>query len=73
MSYVLLNNQITNRANVKIDMEDRGYNFGDGVYEVIPIYETKTLAMKEHLERFAQSAAKLEISLPYDQSTLTQF
>lgn len=72
MSYVLLQNQITTRENVKIDMEDRGYNFGDGIYEVIPIYETKTLAMEEHLQRFLESATKLEIKLPYDLDTLKQ-
>ncbi|QOY36089.1 D-amino-acid transaminase [Anaerobacillus isosaccharinicus] len=70
MSFVLLNNQITTRENVKIDMEDRGYNFGDGIYEVIPIYDSKTFSMDEHLQRFEESAAKIEIKLPYDKSLL---
>ncbi|RXI99493.1 D-amino-acid transaminase [Anaerobacillus alkaliphilus] len=72
MTYVLLNHDITTRENVKIDMEDRGYNFGDGIYEVIPVYNTKTMAMEEHLNRFEESALKLEIQLPYDKETLKQ-
>ncbi|OIJ16855.1 D-amino-acid transaminase [Anaerobacillus alkalilacustris] len=70
MSYVLLNDQIMERENVKIDMEDRGYNFGDGIYEVIPIYNSKLFTLDEHLERFKDSARKLEIKLPYDKNKL---
>ncbi|OIJ20288.1 D-amino-acid transaminase [Anaerobacillus alkalidiazotrophicus] len=70
MSYVLLNDQITERKNVKIDMEDRGYNFGDGIYEVIPIYNSKLFTLDEHLDRFEDSARKLEIKLPYDKNEL---
>ncbi len=70
MSYVLLNNQITERKNVKIDMEDRGYNFGDGIYEVMPIYNKQVFSMEEHLQRFEESAAKLEIKMPFDKATI---
>jgi D-alanine transaminase len=72
MSYVLFNDQITKREHVNIDMEDRGYNFGDGIYEVIPIYEGNTFAMEEHIQRFLESASKLEIKLPYDKTVLEQ-
>lgn len=73
MNDVLLNNQITNRENVKIDLEDRGYNFGDGIYEVISVYNGQIFAMDEHLDRFEESALKLEIKLPYDKVNLKQF
>ena len=39
MEKVILNNDIVTRQNICIDMEDRGYQFGDGVYEVIRVYE----------------------------------
>ncbi len=71
MTYVLFNNEVTTREHVKIDMEDRGYNFGDGIYEVIPVYKTKTVAMEEHLQRFEESASKLEIQLPYDRNVMS--
>ncbi|OIJ16052.1 D-amino-acid transaminase [Anaerobacillus arseniciselenatis] len=70
MSYVLLNNQITERKNVKIDIEDRGYNFGDGIYEVMPIYNKQVFTMEEHLQRFEECAAKLEIKMPFDKATI---
>lgn len=70
MTYVLFNNQITERENVKIDMEDRGYNFGDGVYEVIAVYNSKPFTSEEHLQRFEKSAEKLEIALPYKKELL---
>lgn len=70
MTYVLLNNEITLRENVKIDMEDRGYNFGDGIYEVIPVYNGETFALDEHLQRFKDSAEKLEIEIPYEKKLI---
>lgn len=69
MAYVLFNDQVIPREIVKIDMEDRGYNFGDGIYEVVPIYNGEIITMNEHLERFEESAQKLEMSLPYNNET----
>ncbi|MFS8579318.1 MAG: D-amino-acid transaminase, partial [Novibacillus thermophilus] len=37
MNKILFNDRIIERENV-IDIEDRGYQFGDGVYEVIGVY-----------------------------------
>lgn len=70
MTYVLFNNQITERENVKVDIEDRGYNFGDGIYEVIFVYNGKLFASNEHLQRFVNSAEKLAIKLPYKKELL---
>ena len=36
---VLWNEEIVDESEVKIDIEDRGYQFGDGIYEVIRIYD----------------------------------
>ncbi|MDN4523197.1 D-amino-acid transaminase [Fictibacillus fluitans] len=63
-TFVLFNNQITERENVSIDMEDRGYNFGDGIYEVVYIYGGKPFSMDEHFRRFEESARKLEMKMP---------
>lgn len=35
---VLVKNQLIERDEAKVDVEDRGYQFGDGVYEVIRMY-----------------------------------
>jgi len=41
---------------------DRGIYFGDGVYEVVRSYNGKIFALEEHLERFANNLAAIEIS-----------
>lgn len=41
---------------------DRGIYFGDGVYEMVRSYNGKIFALEEHLERFANSLAAIEIT-----------
>ena len=41
---------------------DRGIYFGDGVYEVVRSYNGKIFALQEHLQRFANSLAAIEIT-----------
>ena len=43
---------------------DRGFIFGDGVYEVIPCYGGQLLRLEEHLQRLAQSLAAVRITNP---------
>lgn len=49
----------------KISLEDRGYLFGDGVYEVTRVYNGKTFYLDAHLERLQKSAAAIRIAVPY--------
>lgn len=67
MGFLLLyyNGQFVERSTVHIDIEDRGYQFGDGIYEVIRVYHGKPFYLKEHLTRFFRSAKELHISLPF--------
>lgn len=65
MAFALLNGQIINRSEAKVDIEDRGYQFGDGVYEVIRVYNGKMFTVNEHLQRFVKSADSIGITLPY--------
>jgi D-alanine transaminase len=65
MEFALLNGTIIKRSEAKVDVEDRGYQFGDGVYEVIRIYNGKMFTLAEHLNRFVRSAESIGISLPY--------
>ncbi|MFC3039556.1 D-amino-acid transaminase [Virgibacillus xinjiangensis] len=64
MSKILVDDQIIDRKNL-IDIEDRGYQFGDGVYEVIGVYEGRPFMMDEHLERLQRSAKEVQLKLPY--------
>ncbi|MEH7225462.1 D-amino-acid transaminase [Bacillus sp. JJ1566] len=65
MSYVLDNDQIVQREEVQIDFLDRAYVFGDGVYEVIGVYNGTPFKLEKHLARLQYSADQIELNLPY--------
>lgn len=71
MEFALLNGEIIERSEAKVDVEDRGYQFGDGVYEVIRVYNGKMFTLAEHLKRFVKSAESIGISLKYTSEQLT--
>jgi D-alanine transaminase len=60
---ILFNDRIIERENV-IDIEDRGYQFGDGVYEVIGVYGGKMFMLDEHMERLKRSADEIQLKIP---------
>jgi D-alanine transaminase len=72
MEFALLNGKIIDRSEAKVDVEDRGYQFGDGVYEVIRVYNGKMFTLVEHINRFVKSAESIGISLPFSSSQLTE-
>lgn len=65
MNFAIINGELVKRAEAKVDIEDRGYQFGDGVYEVIRVYNGKMFTIQEHLNRFVKSSDSIGISLPY--------
>lgn len=67
---ILLNDEFFERDDVGIDIEDRGYQFGDGVYEVIRVYNGICFKMSDHLERLKYSMGELSISLSYSSKNL---
>lgn len=69
---VLWNDQIVDESEVKIDLEDRGYQFGDGIYEVIRIYDGYMYMEKEHLDRLWVSAEKIRMTLPFTKEALSE-
>ncbi|WP_341321089.1 D-amino-acid transaminase [Solibacillus sp. FSL H8-0523] len=72
MSYSLFNDQIVKDEEVVIDKEDRGYQFGDGVYEVVKVYNGELFTATEHIDRFYASAEKIRIAIPYTKDKLHQ-
>ncbi|MFS0775635.1 D-amino-acid transaminase [Neobacillus sp. 3P2-tot-E-2] len=72
MEFALLNASIIERSKAKVDVEDRGYQFGDGVYEVIRIYNGKMFTAAQHLNRFFKSAESIGISIPFTKLQLTE-
>lgn len=70
MEYVIVDGKVLDRTEAKVDIEDRGYQFGDGVYEVIRVYNGKMFTGIEHLNRLAESAEKIRMKLPYSPEEL---
>ena len=52
-------------------IEDRGYQFSDAVYEVIPILDGRLVDLDGHFKRFWRSLNELEIAPPMSQKALT--
>jgi D-alanine transaminase len=62
---ILFGDQLIEKTQVQIDIEDRAYQFGDGVYEVIRVYNGQPFYLKEHLIRLEKSAQAIRLPLPY--------
>jgi len=65
-------NLVDLNANV-VPMEDRGHQFGDGVYEVVKVYNGKCFALEPHLERLYRSLRALRIPATYTFEELAAF
>jgi D-alanine transaminase len=63
---VYLNGAITPLSQAMIPVLDRGFIFGDGIYEVIPIYGGKPFRGREHLARLFRSLSAIGIANPHN-------
>ncbi|WPL19920.1 D-alanine aminotransferase [Thiorhodovibrio winogradskyi] len=61
---VYLNGRFMPLGDAKIPVLDRGFLFGDGVYEVIPAYHRKPLRLHAHLDRLERSLAGIRLANP---------
>ena len=59
-------------AEAKVSIEDRGFQFGDGVYEVIRTYKGHPFALDAHLARLERSATALDLTQPYSRIEWTR-
>ena len=69
---VFLNGEFLPLENANISVMDRGFLFGDGVYEVIPVYENWIFRLDEHLVRLQNSLNEIDIVNPYTQAEWEQ-
>lgn len=65
MSTVFLNGQWGPIENATVSVLDRGFIFGDGIYEVIPVHRRKPYRMRQHLTRLQYSLDGIRIANPY--------
>jgi|GEM_PF-1562794 len=62
---VYLNGDFIAKNKASISIMDRGFLFGDGVYEVIPVYNGKIFRLQAHLDRLQKSLDSIQITNPY--------
>jgi len=64
-SLCYLNGEFTSLNQAKVSVLDRGFIFGDGVYEVVPAYGRKLFLFDEHMARLTRSLGKVRIANPH--------
>jgi D-alanine transaminase len=67
-SMVYLNGEYVRLGDAKISVLDRGFIFGDGIYEVVPAYNGKPFRMEGHLARLERSLAAIGIKVELDRA-----
>ena len=65
---VYLNGEYLPVEQACVSVLDRGFLFGDGVYEVIPVYGSNPLRIEEHLQRLQNSLFRISLDNPLDDS-----
>jgi D-alanine transaminase len=65
---VFLNGRLLPLEQATVSVLDRGFVFGDGVYEVVPVYSRVPFRLDEHLARLERSLAETRIRNPYSRA-----
>lgn len=63
-----LNGEMSNIRDAKVSVLDRGFIFGDGIYEVVPAYAGRPFRFDEHMARLERSLGELRIANPMDRA-----
>ncbi|WP_306027402.1 D-amino-acid transaminase [Stappia sp. MMSF_3263] len=67
-----VNGRYVRHAEAAVHIEDRGYQFADGVYEVCEIWQGKIVDERRHLDRLERSLRELSIRMPMSRAALSQ-
>ena len=62
--YCYLDGAIVPLADAKVSVMDRGFLFGDGIYEMLPVYSKKPFRVESHLARLEASLAVVRLPNP---------
>lgn len=65
-SIVYLNGDFVRLADAKVSVLDRGFIFGDGIYDVVPAYRGRPFRMAGHLARLERSLAAIGLDNPHN-------
>lgn len=65
-----VNGRFVPHSEAQVHVEDRGYQFSDGVYEVTAVLRAKAQDLEPHLDRLERSLAELSIAMPASRRTI---
>ncbi len=65
---IYLNGEYLPLSEARISVLDRGFLFGDGVYEVIPVYSRRPFRLIEHLARLQRSLDGIRLANPLEEA-----
>lgn len=68
--YAYVNGQFITHNQAAVHVEDRGYQFGDGVYEVVTVVKDRLVDFEGHLDRLNRSLGELRIDWPVSRNVL---
>lgn len=71
-SVVNMNGVLVPPGQAKVSVFDRGFLYGDSVYEVIRTYRRRPFELDRHLARLRRSAARLSLALPWEEGRARQ-
>lgn len=63
---------LVNEDNIHVSLQDRGYVFGDGLYEVVRVYNGSLFQMESHLDRLLNGAEIINFNLKHSRQEITQ-
>lgn len=69
---IYLNNKIVPAKNARISVFDRGFLYGDGVYESLRVYQGVVFQLDEHVNRLFRSASMIGMTIPKSHAKIRQ-
>ena len=70
MTTCYINGKYKPLSKASVGITDRGFQFGDGVYEVVAIYKNKLVDLNLHLRRLRLSLKKIDIRIKLTQKQI---
>ena len=70
---VFFNGQFVSESQALIPVNDRGFMYGDGLFETVRVFNSRPFRLAQHLERLVRGADYLKIKIPFAPKELLQF
>lgn len=66
-----VNGRYVPQNEASVNIEDRGYQFGDGIYEVVHLYDGRFIDEDRHLDRLERSLRLIQLPMPVTRNALS--